>query len=945
MNNKIFKHIMLFGFFIFIVLCIKTYLEIDKQLNSNNEPKIKIKQSREAKLTTIKERWDYMFKLTRDPSTNLIPANIRANELAYASTLPKRLHKLNKPLSSQYQWTEVGPFDVGGRTRALAVDVNNSNRVLAGGVSGGIWESTDNGESWNFKSGTTNLLSVTSLAQDPRNGYTNTWYYATGEWSGNTASDVGAFFQGDGIFKSTDNGNTWKALENTVSDVTIWESAFDYVSKIIVNPTTGSLFISCAWYGILMSPDGGDSWYLSLGGIKSFHNDVVVAGDGTLIASLSQDTGSNPPNNPQPGIYKSTDDGFNWTNITPANFPTTHERTVLAISESNSNIVYALTNTGTYDGNDEIITLFKIDNSNNTSTDLSDNLPDFVGIGGNFNSQGNYNMVIGVKPDDENFVIIGGTSLFRSTDGFSTKLAKTNDSKTNWIGGYGHTTNNISYWHPYHHPDQHVLFFDPKDPNKLWSGHDGGLSYTTNITNTNYTDFFPWISKNNGYNVTQFYTVHIDDKFRDTKIMGGTQDNGTPHFTVSDGLPSSSDNLSSGDGSYAHYGDDFAYFSSQNGIVYRSAYDGDGNPYNIWRSSGSLSRWSDVYPENADGQLFINPFVIDPNDENIMYYPAGNTLWRNNSLSNIPNYENGGTSFGWAQLTNIVIPTGYNITALNVSKSNPNHVLYYGVSSSNSPPKLYKLSNSHNATQGEQDISIPGVASGAWIVDIAINPEDASEIIVVMSNYNIVGLYHSIDGGTTFSAVEGNLIGNPGPSLRSALIMPNIDAPKYLIGTSTGLYSTDVLNGTNTIWSLESPNEIGNVVVNKLDGRTSDNQIAVATHGRGIFIRPLDSLNVFDNKMNDFALEIELSQNFPNPFNPSTTLSFVLPQETNVKIIIYDMSGRLINELVNNKMTAGKKSIVWDGLDSKGVPVSSGIYIYSITTNHNSLSRKMVLLK
>lgn len=946
--NKPFRYIILIGFLIFTVLCIKAYYKIENQQYDNSTSRVLIKPSREAKLVTVRGRWDYMFNLTRDPATNKIPTNIRAKELSFAKILPKIQNNLGKISLSQYEWSEVGPFDVGGRTRALAVDINNSDRILAGGTSGGIWESTDNGASWDLKSSSTSLLSVTSLTQDPRNGHTNTWYYSTGEYSGNSASETGAHFGGNGIFKSTDNGNTWNVLSSTTSDVTAWNSVFDYVSKIIVNPITGSIFIACAYYGIRMSPDGGNTFYYTADlGInpKSYFSDIVVAGDGTLIASLSQLQGSNPPAQPQPGIYKSIDDGFNWTNITPVNFPSTHERTVLAISESNTNIVYALTNTGTFNGDDEIITLFKLDNSTGTSTDLSANLPTFDGSGGKFNSQGNYNMVIGVKPDDENFVLIGGTSLFRSTDGFNTKLGKITDANSDWIGGFAHTPNLISFYHPYHHPDQHALFFDKNDPNRLWSGHDGGLSYTTNITETNYSDFFPWTSKNNGYNVTQFYTVTIDDLTGDNKIMGGTQDNGTPHFKVSNGIPTSSVNISGGDGSYAYYGDNFAYYSSQNGSIYRSAYDGNGNPYNIWRDPANLSKWSDVYPRNSNSQLFINPFIVDPNNENIMYYPAGNVLWRNNSLNSIPDYESGGTLSGWTELTSISMPTGYNITALSVSQSSPIHLLFYGVSSSTNAPKIYKLINANIATDGEIDVSIPGATGGAYVVDIAINPSDGSEILVVMSNYNIIGLYHSIDGGANYTAVEGNLVGNPGPSLRSAIIMPNVGTPKYLVGTSTGLYSAENLDGNNTIWSQESPSGIGNVVVNKLASRTSDNQIAVATHGRGIFIRPFSSLDVISDRRDNSPLQFVLNQNYPNPFNPSTTISFELLEESDVTISIYDMTGRLIIKLLDQTMTAGSKTVIWNSMDKTGIPVSGGIYFYNIENGDINLTKKMVLLK
>ncbi|UCC40786.1 MAG: hypothetical protein JSV96_04900 [Candidatus Aminicenantes bacterium] len=89
------------------------------------------------------------------------------------------------------------------------------------------------------------------------------------------------------------------------------------------------------------------------------------------------------------------------------------------------------------------------------------------------------------------------------------------------------------------------------------------------------------------------------------------------------------------------------------------------------------------------------------------------------------------------------------------------------------------------------------------------------------------------------TAIEGNLEGdtnNPGPSLRSATILPTSQGTFYIIGTSTGVYSTTELNGSSTTWIQQSPNKIGNVVVEYVTSRKSDARVVVATHGRGIFV-------------------------------------------------------------------------------------------------------------
>ncbi len=901
--------------------------------------------SPKAPLELKKERAEYFFNMLRDPATNRIPANIRYKELEFAKSLPKK-NRLAKTAGADFTWNEAGPNDVGGRTRALAVDVSNSNTIIAGAASGGLWKSTDNGSSWNYESSSPDIYSISSLVQDPRNGHTNTWYASTGEWRGASASDRGftAFYSGNGLYKSSDNGTSWQLITGTNSDPTKWNSMYDYVSKITISPTTGSIFLASNGFGIIKSSAGGNNFTLVLGNANDhYYSDVMALSNGNIIASLSQ-SGFNSTKQNDPGIYESTDDGNTWNNITPASFPSTHERSVLAASESNPDIIYVFTNTGdTKSNGDEDLRLHRINLNDGTSSDLSSNLPTFSETGGTLNTQSNYNMVIAVKPDNPNFVLIGGTSLFRSTDGVSSPI---NNKKQNWIGGY-HPTN---FFYPNHHPDQHVIAFDPTNPNKIWSGHDGGLSYTTNITDTSFANFFPWIDKNNGYNVTQYYQVSIHKNSGDNRLLGGTQDNGSPYFRLVAGSDVASEDISSGDGAFSYLGtlNDHAYVSTPNGSVMRLTYDGSGNPYNpITEGIG----WSVVSPSGASNQLFINPFVIDPNDENIMYYPAGNKLWRNTSLSNIPNFQQNGTSSGWSELTDLAVPTDYNITAMEVSTSNSQFVLYYGAYNRNNTPKIFRLNNANTTASGAVDISIPGATSGAYVHNIAVNPENGNEIVVVFSNYNIDGLFHSTNGGASYSSIEGKLTGGgikPGPSLRACTILPTSGGIVYLVGTSTGLYSTTTLNGSNTVWVQESTNKIQNSVVEDVTSRTSDNYVAVGTHGRGIFVGNLNGVVGTKGNKTNVPTNFSLSQNYPNPFNPSTKIHYSLANSAKITLTVYDILGNLVQILANEQQTAGNHEVNFNGTN-----LASGLYIYRLQAQNTEdqaalffeQSRKMLLIK
>ena len=290
-------------------------------------------------------------------------------------------------------------------------------------------------------------------------------------------------------------------------------------------------------------------------------------------------------------------------------------------------------------------------------------------------------------------------------------------------------------------------------------------------------------------------------------------------------------------------------------------------------------------------------------------------------------------------------PAGYTYSAISVSYENNPHILYYAAYNPDNTPIVYRLDDAHTNTGAATDISIPGIVSGAYINDIAINPKNSDEILIVATNYNIVGLYYSNDGGTNYEAVEGNLRGQDdhGPSIRSALILTNGNETNYFVGTSVGLFSATLLNGENTTWLQEGPDIIGNVVVFDLDARTSDNYIAVGTHGRGVFTGYLDN-EVKTEQPEKLPETYMLSQNYPNPFNPVTTIKFGLPEASKVKLEVFDMLGQRIDVLVNGELQSGNHSVEFNGAN-----ISSGAYIYRIVAEGKSgnftSTKKFVLLK
>ena len=111
---------------------------------------------------------------------------------------------------------------------------------------------------------------------------------------------------------------------------------------------------------------------------------------------------------------------------------------------------------------------------------------------------------------------------------------------------------------------------------------------------------------------------------------------------------------------------------------------------------------------------------------------------------------------------------------------------------------------------------------------------------MTLSNYEVISVWYTSDGGTSWQDISGNLEQNHdgtgnGPSVRWGIILPYNSQKNYLVATSVGVYSTSVLNGTSTVWGLEGQNSIGNLNVDALVGRPSDGIVVAGTYGRGVY--------------------------------------------------------------------------------------------------------------
>ncbi len=765
------------------------------------------------------KRAEYEFRMLVNPATGEIPRNIRRKEIEFSKSIPSvKESRLSKGSSLQaLDFQSRGPVNRGGRVRALGIDVRStaSNSVIiAAGVSGGIWRSINNGATWTQTSLPSQINSATCIAQDTRVGYQDTWYIGTGESYG-SASGGYAFHLGNGIFKSTDNGLSWSLLPSTTSNTPqSFDNYFDLVHNIAVNPVTGTIY-AAASNTIMSSKNGGNTWELELSTLaSSAFSEVIATPSGQIFAAINSSVSES-------GIWKSTNDGSSWTKITPSGFPSTYGRIVLAVAPSDENRIYLLANTPGFGKSGH--SFWASNNGGSSWTNYSNNLPDTEGSVAGYNAQGNYNMVIAVKPNDPDFVLFGGTNLHRSTNGMTSKLTNT---YANWIGGYS-VANDISQY-PNHHPDQHALVFAPYNPNILYSGDDGGVHVTNDIGKGTVA----WNDINNGFITSQFYSISMDQATSDDPVLlGGLQDNGHYYVNSTNGNAPWVEMPFGGDGAFTAIADgkDYYYIETQNGDLVRLEL------YN----SGDYKSWTVAKPNHETDYLFINPYVLDPNNSKIMYFVAGDSLWRNSDLTAIPNYNNNPTSVNWSVLSNT--KTGNIITAVSVSKT-PANIVYYGTANG----QIYRLNNAHVGNPSPTNIwSGKGMPDG-YVSSLAVDPNNGNNVLVAFSNYGIISLYYTTNGGTSWTAVAGNLEENSdgsgnGPSCRWVSITNYGGTTTYFVATSTGLYSTNSLNGMSTQWLQESPNEIGVSICTMVKTREVDGNVVVATHGSGIYSATLSS--------------------------------------------------------------------------------------------------------
>lgn len=958
----------------------------------------KKKYSKEIKAAFSKARYQYEFNLLKDPGTGSIPRNIRPEEYRLARTIANRHRDAGsgvQGLDNLNTYIAAGPDSIGGRTRTVAYDRrfnNTTNRViLSGSVSGGIFRSSDAGANWSRVSPENDIHNLSSLVQDPRESAMDTWYAGGGEPVGNSTSEDGAPYHSRGILKSTDNGQSWQRLNSGFTDtdgssygegsLEAFDHPFDYIHKIVVNPTNGHIYVA-GHRRLLRSTNGGNSWNVvfsgnSAAGSSTGQMDIAVSPSGKLYLAVNggfrdharrgiwtSTTGNTGSWTRIAGGRSSSDsvDGWRGNSYTAlATIPDTSfkaKRILIALAPSNENILYTIYENGlSHDSpdNQPEADCFKleINGGNRVWSNLSANMPDFPGQMSGVDPlalQEGYNLMIAIKPDDPNVVFVGGTNLFRSTDGFSSK------QNTAWIGGYNQDFASGLKIYPSSHPDFHVLAFMPNNNNinpnyrRAIVGNDGGLQTTANIMATASSYAVQWNMVKN-YQTLQYYHVGIGPEERRFQFIGGAQDNGT-QIRLNEN--NSHERILSGDGGAAAIGNftsgqNFAvYGSTQLGSIYRLK---PNNFTEITPNSG-LTKFPGL--EEAYGD-FITYFNMDADNPEDIYYANFNRLFRTKNASTM-------TRSDWVELTgvrsrtnpqNSASATNVSIRALALSRGaySSSSVLYIGTSSG----KLLRLNDPRNTAPNSApaDITPPELQNfldlgrGVNINDIAVNPNNDEEIMVVVSNYSVTMPNNSVrndfniwwtnnakSASPVWRKVEGNLTL---PSVRSCQIVVKKEGAnsviEYYAGTSVGLYSTKniataIQGGSPINWEREGGNVLNYSVITSLDYRPKDNVLLVGTHGNGMYYADIGSPDYRPNQPTGLPDPVRNDKNFIERTYPTIvrgTLSYQIGNMFTIRqlhIKVQNLAGQTI---LSKQVGYANGSLDLSGL-------SKGAYILTITS-------------
>ena len=832
------------------------------------------------------------FCLAAAPLLVALPLSAQRGGRGGAPAQPPLAATPSDPLAA-LRFRSVGPAFTSGRQADMAVDPKNPHVWYVAMAAGGLWKTTNSGLTFTPVFDTYGSYSMCCVLVDPKNS--NVVWLATGE---NT--NLRSATAGEGVFKSTDAGATWRRVGLERSEK-IGRMAIDPRNTDVVwVAAQGPLWSAGGDRGLYKTTDGGQTWKAVLQISENTGvTDVVLDprnADVVYAAAYQRrrHTGLLIGGGPEGAIYKSTDGGATFKKLT-VGLPTVDiGRIGLAISPQTPDVVYAsITAQGMESG------FFRSSDGGEAwvkQSTWNTNDPQYYG------------------------------ELFVDPFRFDRvcALAVTNVCTTD--GGKTFTPMSWSV-----HVDNHHIGFDPTDSLHLWSGNDGGLyeSFDNGVT---------W--RHFQISATQFYAITLDNALPFYNIYGGTQDNGsigTPSRSAHpNGIRASEFvTVGGGDGFQARadlVDNTTLYASSQNGAIRRiDKLTGESKPIAPPRFWGDSQRTRTA---------FEMPYIISPHNHNRLYVLA-NVLFRSENRGD--KYTVVGSDLTRALDRDTFTVMGRKWGADAVNKHLYTNDLSVGTALDESPLRegllyvgtddgLIQVSENGGRTWRAMD-SFPGVPALTFVSKVLASRIDTNVVYAAFNNmlrgdFNPY-LLRSTDRGRTWTSIRGNL---PDREQIWTLAEDHVNRNILFAGTEHGAFVT--LDGGQSWQPLRAG--LPSIAVRDIQIQRRENDLVLGTFGRGIFIMddysPLRTLAAPQAASAEGLLVPPRLTRvyFETPFqragvgnglfsgeNPpyGALLSYILDSETpagsEIVLVIKDAAGKTINE-VPGPGGAGLNRAVWN---------------------------------
>ena len=914
----------------------------------------------------------HWFNLRKNPQTGQLDYDAIAQAQEEVALSAAAANKVNAfPLS----WKELGPDNVGGRTRSILIDFINDptgNTVFAGAVAGGLWKSTTAGGSWTKVNDLQENLAVSCIAQASNGDI----YYGTGEglcgFQGISGGMVGL-----GVFKSTDRGATFVPLHPQTKPAVNSTSGWAVVNDIEVSPINSQRIYATNQSGLYVSDNGGSTWtkvpIVGSGGGQ----DIEVASDGSVIFSFGGKGYFSPSGDPLANSFTALSGAGN------TKLPSGSARTDFAFAPSDDNYIYAWC----AGGSGGLVGSYYSTNKGTTWTKSVgggagwDPFAFQAGNGG----QGTYDNIIGVHPKNKNLVFGGGLNLH------SFNLI----NQQNW-------TQISSYWGgnatpTYCHPDKHEITWSTKDTNVIYFGSDGGVAKTQNAGAT-------FSAMNRGYNVTQFYAIGFS---KTGEVIGGAQDNGTSYIDYIGNTPQTAKDVGGGDGGYteiSHIYPNAFFVESQGGALQRSSNKGASSagffnarldsalqlgssafitPFELWESLNDQSSPDSIpYITNVNipSGTVINvfsktnsyPLVHTTNQS----YLANDTVWVKdivqskfavgigNSVWLAKNATDFSSDPNWIRIASSskYTPDRFNSGPPScMAFSQDGNNLYVGAGGA-----LYRMGNlstirnnrlsdwqTGEAGYAASQVTCTLIASFSnAVAGIGVDPNNSGKVLVCLAGYDGNTNNHIYYSNTadTDGHLQNSFVAKGGSGVTKIPGMPVYDAvidftdgKKVVAGTDLGIYYTSDITVANPVWVKDAsfPNAPVTMVRQQQKpwnwpGLTNTGVIYASTYGRG-FWSTASLMGVKENDKNIVSFKSSITV-YPNPAKYLTNVNFTLNATSNVTLQVLDIQGKLIKSVDLGNRTAGNNTYKFDNLD-----LQQGTYFVSMLAGNQKAVAKFIV--